>query len=895
MTSMKILDSKNNAISSIIYFDDVSVMLFSVKSLIVLNESNSITASCSPNSDFNLCTNDNGLLRTQKTLISNSTTSIVLDSTQYYVHNINVACNSKEAKESIDDIIIDNVAFRAVCNIVDDEDKYAVLLSNNKFYITDEFLKAFKDSNVDEHYADKLLLNQKRKELLLDLFSIKSFIGTYAGLINALKYFGYDDDVIIKEFWSYFDKNLQDYVLVAKNIQEDVNTLNAGFIKTNMFNLTYRANDVSGYYNDNDLPELIDIFSNDIVALIKMHNMRIVLETYFLPAHAVIVEIVGEHINFSSTSTSYYLHNAIINYYSTEIEKLFDTEIEERHQFMQVVLHESQNTAVLTQEDNAVRLTKIATIDDFDDNQMTFYYDNFAYCKITFNSTFYEFIKSAKIIVTNSANENIFETVVDDNNIIIGFLHNDDYVVNVFAIDSYNVSHLHTIKLSTYFAKHDFDIFTTNNKLILPEFIEKHEFSSTKEAFEYFDFKDKYYAFIADKTKIQYKALTSLYAYDKFGQTDAVGIPSYKDYNDNQYPLLQDMVANTTPYRYMQSSADNVDSFIVSKAEYANAHQELRRFLNKGFLSFYFELSTGQNIMSVTINDSACQFTVDIPSLANINTVASIVVNKFYSDKLSNLATLHDLLNFDVYVYNLIDGENIKPIAMFVSKDAVDIFDTTCNIQHEFKQISVDTNAIQYAHVITAASGSLECIVNNTSYSIIASINNADDLLAAISALTNTYEDLRMMTAIKHNDSAVIAFNQSYVLKHQAFGTIGCFARQHTVNDLIKLEHGSDIMQYSIVFAKINEIEKCRPHDIKWSLYENSGNSENLIVTSNNYFFSHVLKQKGSYTLVLEYKDKNDITYATHTVTKHGTFLVTDKFESQFDSTFVESSKYANI
>jgi cell division protein FtsA len=65
------------------------------------------------------------------------------------------------------------------------------------------------------------------------LFSIKSFIGTYAGLINALKYFGYDDDVIIKEFWSYFDKSINDYILVSKNIQENVNDLAIG-LKTDL-------------------------------------------------------------------------------------------------------------------------------------------------------------------------------------------------------------------------------------------------------------------------------------------------------------------------------------------------------------------------------------------------------------------------------------------------------------------------------------------------------------------------------------------------------------------------------------------------------------------------------------------------------------------------------------
>jgi hypothetical protein len=67
---MKVLDSKNNSISSIIYFDDVSTMLYSVKSIIVLHESNTIVASCSDSSDFVLCINNNGELSTNKSIIS---------------------------------------------------------------------------------------------------------------------------------------------------------------------------------------------------------------------------------------------------------------------------------------------------------------------------------------------------------------------------------------------------------------------------------------------------------------------------------------------------------------------------------------------------------------------------------------------------------------------------------------------------------------------------------------------------------------------------------------------------------------------------------------------------------------------------------------------------------
>jgi hypothetical protein len=872
-------------------------MLYSVKSIIVLHESNTIVASCSDSSDFVLCINNNGELSTNKSIISTTSTEILLDGTNYFVHNINVACSSKTAKVSTDTLTLADRTFKMQCEIVDEDDSYAVLLANNKFYITDEYLKAFKDSNVNEYYADKVLLNQKRKELLLDLFSIKSFIGTYAGLINALKYFGYDDDVIIKEFWSYFDKSINDYILVSKNIQENVNDLAIGFTKTNMFNITYRANDVSGYYSDDNLPQLISIFDNDITALIKMHNMRIVLETYFLPAHAIIVEIVGEHINFSSISTSYYLHNAIVNYYSTEIESLFDIVTEAAHQTLHVVLHDIPNIAVLNTDTKVVQISKIATIDDVNDNQMTFYVDNIAYCKLMFNDNFRAFIKTAKILVTNSQNELVFECKVDSDDIIIGFLHDDSYIINVLATDMYNVTHLHNTKLTTYFDKHSFDVFTVKNEILLPTLADRHEFKSTKEAFEFFEFKSAYDTLINEKTTIKYSALQSIHAYDKFDTNDAVGISSYKTYNNNEYPILQDMLSNTAPYRYMQSVATNVDTFVVSKQEYLLANDVLKQFLNKGLLSFYFELVEGMHTYTVNINNVESQFTVNLANVNsnNITSIASAVVNKFYSDKLNELASLNDLQRFDIYVYNLIVDDIAKPVMLFVDSQLSDILDTTCNIEHEFVNVSSDMNAIQYVHAITPADSAIECIVNDVSYTMLASVNSHEDLVLAIKALSSNYEELANMQAIVADNSVIVAFDKSFILSHNSFGSIGCFIREHLVNDLVKLDAGSDIMQYSIVFAKINESVKCRPHDIKWLLYEDSGNSQNLVVESSNYFFSCILKNVGSYTLVLEYKDKNDDSYTTKTVTKNGVFLVNNKVNAIVDNNFIESTKYANI
>jgi len=51
----------------------------------------------------------------------------------------------------------------------------------------------FKESDINEDLPDWELINSKSKHMILEHDKIIPYIGTYKGLINAIKWLGYDD------------------------------------------------------------------------------------------------------------------------------------------------------------------------------------------------------------------------------------------------------------------------------------------------------------------------------------------------------------------------------------------------------------------------------------------------------------------------------------------------------------------------------------------------------------------------------------------------------------------------------------------------------------------------------------------------------------------------------
>ena len=81
-----------------------------------------------------------------------------------------------------------------------EDDRLKVLLANLGASLESEDFMIFKSHDISEMHPDYQLLNQKRKELLLELNNIKPFVGTYKAILNAIDFFGYDK-ITLKEYW----------------------------------------------------------------------------------------------------------------------------------------------------------------------------------------------------------------------------------------------------------------------------------------------------------------------------------------------------------------------------------------------------------------------------------------------------------------------------------------------------------------------------------------------------------------------------------------------------------------------------------------------------------------------------------------------------------------------
>lgn len=167
-----------------------------------------------------------------------------------------------------------------------------------------------KDYDVKEPLPDWSKVNEKRKELLLEGENIFPYIGAYKGLINVVKFFGYQN-LRIKEYWLNIDsrsenyKKMQHYELVGLFNDEYSPGLkhplvpNNTYKKTSMFGLFYDINVATGDVDEFGLPEVVNdsAFTNEEV-LVKLFALKERLKQEFLPLNARIVDIVGEGIYF---------------------------------------------------------------------------------------------------------------------------------------------------------------------------------------------------------------------------------------------------------------------------------------------------------------------------------------------------------------------------------------------------------------------------------------------------------------------------------------------------------------------------------------------------------------------------------------------------------------------
>lgn len=190
------------------------------------------------------------------------------------------------------------------------DDRLGRLLQNFGREVTEEQELIMRNSDVFEDLPDFLLLNEKRKEMLLQGDEIWPYLGSYKGLVNIVNWFGYYD-LRIKEYWLNV-KEGDPYYGKYKQIQIPFQLQNRGtphksidmvpskvYKKTNKFGLFYDLNKESGVLDENGMPLTIDAFqfSNQEI-LIKLFALKQYLINNFLPLNTKIVDIAGEGVYY---------------------------------------------------------------------------------------------------------------------------------------------------------------------------------------------------------------------------------------------------------------------------------------------------------------------------------------------------------------------------------------------------------------------------------------------------------------------------------------------------------------------------------------------------------------------------------------------------------------------
>lgn len=243
---------------------------------------------------------------------------------------VNIAASSKMEGTYANTLIIEEIdtngtittlaRIELIFESVGEDERFKSMLENfGRSVDANEYI-AFRNTDIKEDKINYKELNTKRKEMLVAGSDIWPYLGSYKGLINALKYFGYGD-LRLKEYWlnvdqssknqgkmitmnvplslNYTDKEFEEYKKFINGIVP--NQPSKTFRKTAKFGLFYDLNRDTGDFDEDGLPITEDVFefTNEEI-LVKLFSLKNILKEKFLPLNARIVDITGEGVYYDN-------------------------------------------------------------------------------------------------------------------------------------------------------------------------------------------------------------------------------------------------------------------------------------------------------------------------------------------------------------------------------------------------------------------------------------------------------------------------------------------------------------------------------------------------------------------------------------------------------------------
>lgn len=209
----------------------------------------------------------------------------------------------------------------------EEDDRFPIVMNNLglDLDITND-PQVFKNVNPKEPLNDWDVINNKRKELLFSYDQIIPFTGTYKAIINAIKYYGYDN-IKIKEWWQNLNPDSEFYGKYKSILIEDQPPESNFWKKTGLFTLVYQMNRVDyGNLDSRGLPQITEEFDFSSEEILnKLTLLRDKLQRHHTPIFSKIVDVVGEISFFNRLNLNIWLTDTRISYIK---DKSVDFEID---------------------------------------------------------------------------------------------------------------------------------------------------------------------------------------------------------------------------------------------------------------------------------------------------------------------------------------------------------------------------------------------------------------------------------------------------------------------------------------------------------------------------------------------------------------------------------------
>lgn len=194
---------------------------------------------------------------------------------------------------------------------IEEDERLKILNKNLGYNIKPEDTIIFKDSDIKEIYPDYKLLNEKRKELLIEGHNIYPYIGSYKAIVNVIKYFGYENLNIV-EYWRNVDHTSDNFgkvFMTSKYKLTNKETINVSGRTIPLPNKNYRkVANISLVYTINHPLKEVDQWELPLVkenfdftleeVMIKLFALRRKLNDEFMPSSSRIIDIIGEATYF---------------------------------------------------------------------------------------------------------------------------------------------------------------------------------------------------------------------------------------------------------------------------------------------------------------------------------------------------------------------------------------------------------------------------------------------------------------------------------------------------------------------------------------------------------------------------------------------------------------------